>query len=199
MVKWSALFALSNKLFVPEKERESRWTKDWKISCCTPHATTGAAPCKLFLGRDLRTRLHLLQPQLATRVCNKQAAQKQHHDDGAKTREFFVGQEVMARNPRSGAKYLHGVIIERLGPLSFLVEVKDGLTWRHHIDHLKPLQESSTPGTPSSSQATSDEALEDDVYLPFDSTGTDHNLGHRHCRGNVHSGIETDLPGMVAL
>ena len=42
----------------------------------TPHATTGERPCKLFLGRDLRTRLHLIRPQLSTFVRNKQAIQK---------------------------------------------------------------------------------------------------------------------------
>ena len=34
----------------------------------------------------------------------------------------------MARNFRPGRKYLPGVVVRRLGPLTFLVEVKDGLT-----------------------------------------------------------------------
>ena len=54
----------------------------------------------------------------------------------------------MARNPRSGANYLPEVVVQRLGPLSFLVEVGDGIVWRRHVDHLKPLLE--TPGHPYS-------------------------------------------------
>jgi len=133
----------------------------------TPHATTGVSPGKLFLGRDLRTRLDLLGPQLNTQVCNKQAAQKEPHDNRAKTREFCVGQEVMARNFRPGTKYLPGVVVQKLGPLSYLVEMKDSVVWRRHVDHLKPLLENSSPGTRSASQAQPDIVVEDDVYLPF--------------------------------
>jgi transposase InsO family protein len=45
-----------------------------------PHATTKVAPCTLFLGRSIRTRFDLLKPNLERQVCEKQAAQKLHHD-----------------------------------------------------------------------------------------------------------------------
>ena len=109
----------------------------------TPHASTGVPPCKLFLGHDLRTRLHLLEPQLETTVRNHQATQKTPHDNQAKSRECFVGQEVMARNLRQGVKYLPGVIAQRLGPVTYLVDMNDGVVWRRHVDHIKPLQETS--------------------------------------------------------
>ena len=134
----------------------------------TPHATTGETPCKLFLGGDLRTSLHLIRPQLSTFVRNKQAIQKIPHDNQAKHREFVIGQHVMARNFRPGRKYLPGVVVRRLGPPTFLVEVKDGLMWRGHVDHLKPLQESpSTESTSFSNEAEPDEAVDDDTHLPF--------------------------------
>ena len=139
----------------------------------TPHATTGVSPCKLFLGRDLRTRLHMLEPQLGTKVRSSQATQKAPHDRRAKSRDFFVGQEVMARNPRSGANYLPGVVVQRLGPLSFLVEVGDGIVWRRHVDHLKPLLETPTGATSSSDLAQPDESTEEEVYFPFTDTTVD--------------------------
>ncbi len=83
----------------------------------------------LFLGGDLRTRIHLLGSQLDSRVGNQQANQKSQHDQRAKTREFIVGQEVMTRNLRPGPKYVTGVVVQKLGPLSYLVEV-GGLVWR---------------------------------------------------------------------
>ena len=52
----------------------------------TPHATTGETPCKLFLGRDLRTHLHLIRSQLSTFFRIKQAFQKIPHDNQAKHR-----------------------------------------------------------------------------------------------------------------
>ena len=102
-----------------------------------PHATTGVAPCMLFLGRDLKTRMHLL-------VSNQQANQKSQHDQRAKTREFVVGQEVMTRSLRPRPKYVTGVVIQKLGPLSYLVEVGEGLVWQRHVDHLKELASTTT-------------------------------------------------------
>ena len=56
----------------------------------------------------------------------------------------------------------------RLDLLTFLVEVKDGLIWRRHVDHLKPLQESSSSKSTSfSNDAEPDEAVKDDTHLPF--------------------------------
>ena len=55
-----------------------------------------------------------------------------------------------------------------IGPITFLVEVKDGLMWRRHVDHLKPLQESpSTESTSFSNEAEPDEAVDDDTHLHF--------------------------------
>ena len=50
----------------------------------TPHATTQVAPCTLFLGRSVRTRLDLLHPDMASNVDSKQALQKQQHDKHAR-------------------------------------------------------------------------------------------------------------------
>ena len=108
----------------------------------SPHATTGVAPSSLFLGRDIRTRMHLLSPQRESRVVQKQANQKASYDRLSQTREFHVGQEVTVRNLRPGSKYVPGVIVERLGPLSYLVS---GVTWRRHVDHIKPLAPSDKP------------------------------------------------------
>ena len=65
---------------------------------CTPHATTGEAPCNLFMGRRLRTRLDLLRPSCEERVQSKQAQQKSDHDKHAHPRQLERGQAVMVRN-----------------------------------------------------------------------------------------------------
>ena len=54
----------------------------------TPHSTTNETPCKLFLGRNLRTRLDLLLPNCEETVSNRQAAQKTGHDKHSRPREF---------------------------------------------------------------------------------------------------------------
>ena len=42
----------------------------------------------------------------------------------------------MAKNMRPGPKWLPAVIIKRLGPLTYLVDV-NGNSWKCHIDHLR--------------------------------------------------------------
>ena len=103
----------------------------------SPHATTGATPCSLFLKRQVRTRFDLLKPDQESHVTDQQSQQKAAHDRHAKGRTFHVGQSIMARNLRPGPKWIPGIIVHSLGPLSFLIETRDGQQWRRHVDHLK--------------------------------------------------------------
>ena len=43
----------------------------------TPHATTGSSPAKLFLQRELRTRLSLVTPDIGSRVASQQLRQNE--------------------------------------------------------------------------------------------------------------------------
>ena len=48
----------------------------------TPHTTTGVSPAELLMGRQLRSHLSLLHPDLTIhdRVTNRQQNQKDNHD-----------------------------------------------------------------------------------------------------------------------
>ena len=105
----------------------------------TPHSTTGVSPSSLFLHRHIRTRFDLLRPDREARINQKQSKQKELHDRRAKTREFFVGQPVMIKNLRPGPDWVSGIIVECLGPVSYLVETSQRLLWKRHVDHLKPI------------------------------------------------------------
>ena len=59
-----------------------------------------------------------------------------------KGRDFSVGQAVMVRNLRKGPKWVAGVISERKGPLTFLVEVEPNQYWRRHVDHIRDRSDS---------------------------------------------------------
>ena len=73
------------------------------------------------------------------------------HDQQTHEQEFFVGQSVMARNMRSGLDWVPAVLIERLGPLTYLVETIDHLLWKRHIDLLRELKKvNSQAVTPQS-------------------------------------------------
>ena len=103
------------------------------------HSTTNRTPSELFLKRKLRTRMDLLRPdsQVQTRVSEKQGSQKLDHDRRSTQREYRVGETVMARNYRDGPRWMEGIVVERKGPLSYVVQVNHGMLWRRHIDQLR--------------------------------------------------------------
>ena len=103
----------------------------------TPHATTHQSPTALFLGRNVRTRLDLLKPNLQGSVAAKQAEQKRQHDQHAHSRSIQAGQPVMVKNMRPGDAWIPGVVLKQLGPVSYLVDVGGGRVWKRHLDHLK--------------------------------------------------------------
>ena len=97
----------------------------------------------LFLGHPLRSRLDLLKPDVRTTVENQQASQMQYRGRKAlvsKERSFQPGDHVLARDYRgNGNKWIHSVIKNRLGSVSYSVEPNDGngVLWRRHIEQLK--------------------------------------------------------------
>ena len=105
----------------------------------SPHSTTNRTPSEMFLKRKLRTRMDLLKPdsRVQTRVSEKQGSQKRDHDRHSTQREYRVGETVMARNYRDGPKWVEGVVVERKGSLSYVVQVNHGMLWRRHIDQLR--------------------------------------------------------------
>lgn len=83
----------------------------------TPHTVTGVSPAELFLKRQLRTRLSLLKPNLASNVEEKQLKQNTYHDKTAsRLRHLFPGDSVLVRNFREGKKkWLKATVVKRLG------------------------------------------------------------------------------------
>ena len=106
----------------------------------TPHTTTGYSPAQLLLGRRLRSKLDLLVPRVESKVEAAQQGQMKYHDVKAKARTFDAGQSVWAQNYRPGEKWLPGVVMERVGPVSYRVEVQ-GQVWRRHVDQLLQREE----------------------------------------------------------
>ena len=60
--------------------------------------------------------------------------QKEAHDHRARERDWFLGQNVMVRNLQLGLDWVKGVIVERLGPLLYLIETESHQYWKRHTD-----------------------------------------------------------------
>ena len=103
----------------------------------TTHPTTGYTPAKLFLGRELRTRLSLVKPEAQSTVIMAQGKQKDYHDLHAKYREFYPGDAVLIKDLRKDKTWWPGTIVERSAPKSYLTVLADGRVWKRHVDHLR--------------------------------------------------------------
>ena len=112
---------------------------------------------KLFLGRELRTRLSLMKPDIDSRVASKQSEMKFHHDQHARTHEFMVGDTVLAHDYRSSGKWQPATLMEMSAPYSYKVQLQGSpLTWHRHADQLfsrgKPTTSAALPSGPESLQ-----------------------------------------------
>jgi len=74
---------------------------------------------------------------MAGRVHYKQAKQKENHDASSKQRELHVGMTVYVYNNNGYPDWLPGIIEKQTGPVSHLVKLNDGHTWRRHVDHIR--------------------------------------------------------------
>ena len=117
-------------------------TLSWKLTNfllayrTTPHVLTGEAPAVFLMGRNLRTKLDILKPTIRKRVEEKQQDQELRSSHKP-TRELPVGQAVVARNYRTGDKWVPGIMTAHPGPLSYEVRVGPNTLWRRHIDQLE--------------------------------------------------------------
>uniref|UniRef100_A0A3B1KG74 Integrase catalytic domain-containing protein n=1 Tax=Astyanax mexicanus TaxID=7994 RepID=A0A3B1KG74_ASTMX len=102
----------------------------------TPQSTTGKSPAEMLQGRQLRSTLDLVHPDLKRRVIEKQDKQKKSHDKQCQGREFEQGVVVMTRNFSHGPKWIRGLIEEVTGPVSYKVRLGDGKIVRRHVDQI---------------------------------------------------------------
>ena len=96
----------------------------------TTHLTTGYTPAKLFLGRELRTRLSLIMPEVQSNVTMAQGRQKDYHNLHSKYREFYPGDAVLIKDLRRDKTWWPGTIVERSTPKSYVTVLSDGRVWK---------------------------------------------------------------------
>lgn len=103
----------------------------------TPHSTTGVSPAELLFGRQIRSHLDQVKPNLSNKVILKQASQKKYHDYGTRTHSFQIGDTVFIQNQTSGPKWLAGQIQEIKGPVSYSIILQDGRVMKRHVDQIR--------------------------------------------------------------
>ena len=88
----------------------------------TQHSSTGKTPTKLFLGRNLRSKLDLVKPDIQTHVTNSQM--KLALTSNKTVCEFELGQRVLESDfrPTSKEKWIRGFEVSRNGPLHYKID-----------------------------------------------------------------------------
>ena len=128
----------------------------------TPQGTTNESPSILMYGRNIRTRLDIMKPDLTTTVMNRQYGTKAKHC-GSVVREFSSGDAVNTRDYRANSeKWANGRIHSQTGPLSYKVDV-GGTLWRRHVDQIVRTSENQ-PSHPTGT-VTSDVPVTYDIPL----------------------------------
>ncbi|PFX25280.1 Uncharacterized protein K02A2.6 [Stylophora pistillata] len=106
----------------------------------TPHTATGYPPAEILMGRTLRTRLELLRPDLSARM-----EQKSRRINPMVRSGFEIGEPVMVTDYRNrGSAWTKGVVQDRLGLVTYRVQVEK-LLWKRHVDQLRGLAGSMVP------------------------------------------------------
>ena len=98
----------------------------------TPHSTTGRTPAELMLGRQFRTRLSLLQPDLP------HVEKKQQLAKPVRPAKFSNGDHVFIRNygVNRRVKWVPGRVTSSVGTRMFNVQCADGVH-RRHVDQMR--------------------------------------------------------------
>ena len=113
-----------------------------------------------FQDLSLGNHLDQLKPNVAARVCNKQANQKNYHHSCNSL--LYIGKTVMALNIREGPKWIPwccGGATWTID-LPLLVELQGGLKQKRNVDHL-------LDGTGVQLAPDLEETAPDDTYYPF--------------------------------
>ena len=123
------------------EDRLSRFLFLYRI---TPHSTTGSSPAQLLFGRQPRSRLDLLRPDLQSKVQQQQERQKTNKDNKAPLRSFSVDDvaDLPTRNT-----WLPGTVTKVLGSRSYEILLSDNRTIRRHLDHIRPNYDSTESNT----------------------------------------------------
>ncbi|XP_030850652.1 uncharacterized protein K02A2.6-like [Strongylocentrotus purpuratus] len=101
----------------------------------TPHVVTQETPSKMFMGRDLRTRLSQVRPDLGLKLQQKRAPKKE------RVRSFEVGERVRVLDFRiHSERWSEGMVTRVLGPVTYQVVV-DGIRWKRHVDQIRRMSQ----------------------------------------------------------
>lgn len=137
----------------------------WLLICCSHHHSHVAQ--WIILTLETLQLVWLLKSDVQTFVTAKQADQKLHHDNHSRLCFLYPGEPVAVKDFRYQGKWIPGTIVQKLGPITYSVEVKNGQTIKRHVDHLmRPMQWNTCSSSAVASDFTPDNFFHPTVCNP---------------------------------
>lgn len=101
----------------------------------TKHYATGVSPAELYIERKLFTSFDRLTPgaKFITNLSHM-AAKKCYR--GGRSIDFSDKDMVMCRNYGQGDKWVKGVIVKKLSPVMYLIQMSNGILWKRYVNQL---------------------------------------------------------------
>ena len=103
----------------------------------TPQTTTGKTPAELLMGRRLLSVLDRIRPDIDRKMREKRSQMVDRNSVGRKMKTFKQNDHVYVRNFGQGSIWWSGKVVNRHGPVTWLVELKDGRNIQRHVDHIR--------------------------------------------------------------
>ena len=101
----------------------------------TPSTVTEKTPAEMIFKSKPKTRLDRLKPSLAEKFRKESEAAIKRHP--MSIRSYAVGEKVLVRCYRGSDKWLKGIIVEKLGEVTYLVQLEEGSYCRRHADQIR--------------------------------------------------------------
>ena len=120
---------------------QSRITRFLFAYRTSPHSVTRHTPAELMMGRQLRTRLDCVLPNLQDRMVTAQQKMKQNYDEGSRNRTILPGMHVLVSQVAGLAgvgrstRWLRGSCLGRSGS-KLTIRLGDGRVIQRHLDQV---------------------------------------------------------------
>ena len=136
----------------------------------TPSTATGETPSKLFMGREMQTRMDVMKPRSKFEIVKKPSVPYGNKDRQSIVRNLEIGDMVQMRNYSNRNKWVRGRIENKISNKMYEVR-SGGKLYVRHIDHIIRID-----------QTFNDDADQDDDdwHINIETENCNGSNGHRY-------------------
>lgn len=101
----------------------------------TNHCSTRVSTAELHIGRQLNIALDWLIDKEKYN-CSKSLERTKENYKGGRVETYEIGDEIMCRNYGEENKWIHGKIVQKLSPVTYLIKIIKGNIYKQHLNQI---------------------------------------------------------------